>query len=144
MTRRVILAAFLALSLTGSAAAAPPLGFLSITAVFDEARWTWFTLHRTRDLEPQTLADLRSLKQILFVYNGWSLTSLQPDPRVQEIERGVMQPQALDDKWPAYETPGYVAMVETANGNWALVTEMRTHLIVEYQSRVGAVRKAPR
>ena len=145
MTRRVILAALLALSLAGSAEAAMTQGFLTIASVFDEGPWTWFTQNRTHDLEPRMLADLRSPKQILFIYNAWSLATMMPDPRVGEIERSVLRPQAvLDDTWPEYQRPGYVALVETANGDWALITEMRTHLIVEYHLRVGAVRKLPR
>jgi hypothetical protein len=142
MRRRLLTLCIVVVVMSGTAAA--QLGFTSISVVWNQERWKQFTSFKPPSANPALEAALRAPKRVTFIYNAWHLPGLVKDIRVVDLESYVLgRPLKFETSWPSdiYTGPGYVALIETASGEFALVSAMSQFFLIEYRGIYSVVDK---
>jgi hypothetical protein len=119
--------------------------FRSLRYLLDREAWPRFLAEGNRLRSGKVAVGLAEPAQVVFLVNGWHLPMTSGwDIRVQDMEKHVFK-ATLEGTfdWPAYDAPGFVALVRKPDLEWILVARPARHYLIEDRWGVVVVPAGP-
>ena len=126
-------------------AASDSCDFRSLRYLLDRAAWPRFLAEGNRLRPGKVAVGLAEPVQVVFLVNGWHLPMTSgSDIRIQDMEQRVFKAtlEGTSD-WPAYDAPGFVALVRKPDLEWVLVARLARHYLIEDRWGVVVVPAGP-
>ena len=116
------------------------LGFSSLYYLLNREAWPGLVRDGHSLRSGPAAVGLADPLQAVVLYNAWHVPAAHgaDDIRLADLKKRVLQDTLVfTAQWPAYVVPGYIALVQKRDREWALVANLGGHFLVEDRSGIG-------